>query len=193
MNDRFSAFVFRTRGLYMFVALAISMVIKFYSGGTTTPPLLVAGLIIMAVVQAFRMYAASYLWGRQAVAKVEADFLCTAGPYAHIRNPLYLGNFLIGTGLCVAINEWYTYALFMVSYVFVYSVVIPYEERFLQERFGDVYAEYKAQTGRLIPRLRGYEGGRQVVPNYKAGVLGEIHVPIFLAIFSLTIYLLFVR
>jgi len=193
LNDRFSAFVFRTRGLYMFIALAVSMVIKFHLGGTTDLPSFIVGVTTMAMVQAFRMYAASFLWGRQAVAEVEADFLCTSGPYAHMRNPLYLGNFLIGLGLCIAINEWYSYALFIVSYAFVYSIVIPYEERFLQERFGDVYFEYKAQTGRLIPRPKGYESGKRVIPNYKAGVLGEIHVPIFLATISLIIYLLFVR
>jgi len=193
MKNKFSAFVFRTGGLYMFIALAVSIVIKFYLDGTTTLPFFIVGLIIMIVVQASRMYAASFLWGRQAVTKIEADFLCTAGPYAHIRNPLYLGNFLIGIGICIAINEWYAYALFIIGYAFVYSIVIPYEERFLHERFGDVYVEYKAHTGRLMPRLKGYKGGIKVIPNYKAGILGEIHVPVFLAIISLIIYLLFVR
>jgi len=193
MNNKFAAFVFRTRGLYMFIALAVSLVVKFNLGGTTTLPLLIVGLIIMAVVQTFRMYAASFLWGRQAVGEVEADFLCTAGPYARIRNPLYLGNFFIGTGLCIAISEWYAFALFIVSYVLVYSIVIPYEERFLREKFGEAYVEYKAHTGRLLPRLKGYKGGMKVAPNYKAGILGEIHVPIFLAIISISIYFLFVR
>ena len=177
----------------MFIALAFSILIKFYLGGSTTLLFFTVGLVIMAVVQAFRMYAASFLWGRQAVGKVEADFLCTVGPYAHIRNPLYFGNFLIGLGLCIAINEWYAFALFIVSYAFVYSIVIPYEEKFLQERFADAYAEYKARTGRLVPRLRGYERGGKVIPDYRAGVLGEAHVPIILWVISLVIYLLFVR
>lgn len=193
MNNRFAEVVFRTRGLYMFIALVVSMVIKLQLGGTTTLSFLIIGMAIMVTVQAFRMYVASFLWGRQAVSKVEADFLCTSGPYAHVRNPLYLGNYLIGLSLCIAINEWYAYALFLVSYVFVYSIVIPYEERFLQERFGNAYKEYKSHTGLLLPRLKGYDGGEKVIPNYKAGVLGEIHVPIFLALISLSIYLLFVR
>jgi len=193
MNDRFSRFVFRTRGLYMFVALAVSMGIKYFLGGTTTLPLLILGLFVLAVVQAFRMYSASFLWGRQAVAQVEADFLCTSGPYAYVRNPLYMGNFLIGIGLSIAINEWYAYVLFMISYVAVYSIVIPYEERFLEEKFRDVYREYKAHTGRLLPKLKGYKGSVNVTPNYRAGVLGEIHVPIILAIFLFVIFLLFVK
>lgn len=193
MNGSLAAFVYRTRGLYMFIALAVSIVVKFYLGGTTSLPAFVTGLLIMVMIQALKVYAASYLWGRQAVAKPEADFLCTVGPYKYVRNPLYLGNLLIGMGMCIAINEWYAYALFVVSYAIVYSIVIPYEERFLHDRFGDVYAEYEARTGRLIPRLKGYQGGRKVIPNYRAGILGEIHVPIFLAVISLTIFLSFVR
>ena len=193
MNDKFSGCVFRTRGLYMFIALAISIEIKFHFRGTTTLPLLILGLFILTLVQAFRMYSASYLWGRQAVARVEADFLCTSGPYAYFRNPLYFGNFLIGIGLCIAINEWYAYALFIISYAIVYSIVIPYEERFLKEKFGDAYVEYKAHTGRLLPKLKSYKGNVSIIPNYKAGILGEIHVPIILAIFLVVIHLLFVK
>lgn len=153
---------------------------------------LLVGLVIVVIVQTFRMYSASYLWGRQAVGKIEAEFLCTAGPYAYIRNPLYLGNFFIGIGLCIAINEWYAYAFFITSYAFVYSIVIPYEEKFLQEKFGATYAEYKTQTGRLLPRFKGYKSEEKVTPNYKAGILGEIHVPIILAIIFVSIYLLYV-
>jgi len=193
MNNKFAAFVYRTRGIYMFIALVVSIVFKFYLNGTTPLSFFIVGVITMVVVQTLRMYSASYLWGKQAVTKPAADFLCTSGPYAYIRNPLYLGNFIIGIGICIAINEWYAYLLFTISYVFVYSIVIPYEERFLQEMFGDVYLEYKAQTGRLIPRLKGYKCDVKVIPNYKAGVLGEIHVPIILAIISIVIYVLFVK
>jgi len=69
MNDKFSPFVFKTRGLYMFVALAISILIKFYLGGTTTLIFLTGGLIIMVLVQALRMYSASYLWADKLLLK----------------------------------------------------------------------------------------------------------------------------
>lgn len=192
-DDRFAAFVFRTRGIYMFIALAVSMVLRASSHGTTPRLLFILSLGIAGLVQAFRMYAAGYLWGRQAVTKPSADFLCTSGPYAHVRNPMYLGNLLIGLALCIAINVWYAYALFVSSYVVVYSIVIPYEERFLQDKYGHEYISYKAQTGRLLPRLKAYTGGTEVVPNYKAGILGELHVPVFLAVFSVVLYLLLVK
>lgn len=177
----------------MFIAIAISMVIKFYLGGTTSLPFLVLGLCLITVVQAFRMYAASFLWGRQAVKEVEADFLCTSGPYAYVRNPLYLGNFFIGLGLSIEINEWYAYFMFIISYILVYSIVIPHEEKFLERKFGEAYIEYRTRTGRLIPKLKRYTSSNVVIPDYRAGILGEIHVPILLAIISFSIYVLFVR
>ncbi|MBI3360086.1 MAG: isoprenylcysteine carboxylmethyltransferase family protein [Chloroflexi bacterium] len=193
MANRFQAFLFRTRGIYLFVSLIGSMALKGYLGGTTPRLFFVVGIFWVSLVQAFRVYAAAYLWGRQAVTTVGADFLCTNGPYAHLRNPFYLGNFLIGIGICLMINVWYAYVLFGASYAFVYSVVIPYEEQFLEEKFGKAYADYKAATPRLIPRLTAYRGGGNVIPDYRAGILGELHVPIFLIIVISIAYALFAR
>ncbi len=177
----------------MFIAIAVSMAIKFYSGRSTTLPFFITAITLAVATQVFRVYVASYLWGRQAVAQPEAEFLATVGPYAYVRNPMYLGNFLIGLSLCLAINEWYTYALFILSYIFVYSLVIPYEERYLEEKFGEIYREYQSQTRRLIPKMNTFKDGSRVIPDYKAGILGELHVPIMLAVIFVTIYLLFVR
>ncbi len=185
--------MYRTRGMYMFIAIAIAMVIKFYSEGITPLPFFIAGVIVAVITQIFRVYVASFLWGRQAVSQPEAEFLATVGPYAYVRNPMYLGNFIIGLSLCLAINEWYAYLLFTLSYIFVYLLVIPYEEKYLEEKFGKKYAEYKASTKRLVPKLGRCKEGTNVIPDYKAGILGEIHVPVFLATFFITIYLLFVR
>ncbi len=177
----------------MLIAISISMAIKFYSGGITTLSFFIAGVFLAAITQIFRVYVASYLWGRQAVTQPEAEFLSTVGPYAYVRNPMYLGNLLIGLALCLAISEWYAYAFFILSYIFIYSLVIPYEEEYLQNRFGERYMDYRAHTGRLIPRLDNYKNGSKVIPDYKAGIMGEIHVPIFLAVFFILIYILFVR
>jgi protein-S-isoprenylcysteine O-methyltransferase Ste14 len=177
----------------MFIALAVASVIKLDAGGTTPLSLFVASVAIALIAQTYRVWAATYLWGKQAVTAIQADFLCTDGPYAYVRNPFYLGNLIIGLSLAMAINEWYAYILFVVSYAFVYVTVIPYEEQFLQDKFGETYADYKAHTGRLIPKLHRYKKSREVIPDYRAGFWGEIHVPIILAIFFAVVYRWFVR
>lgn len=193
MNERTQKLIFRTRGVYMFIALATAATIKIVSGGTTPFSLFATGVAIAAIAQVYRIWVAAYLGGKQAVAEVQADSLCTSGPYAYVRNPLYIGNFLIGIGLAMAINEWYAYALFALSYLFVYLAVIPYEENFLDRKFGAVYADYKAHTGRLIPKLPGYKKGRKTKPDYWAGFWGEVHVPIILAVLFAIAYWRFVR
>lgn len=192
MKEKLQKFVFRTRGIWMLVAISVAVGIKIANGGKTPLSVFIAGLIIIATAQMFRVYAASHLWGRQAVTRPEADFLCTCGPYAYLRHPFYLGNFFIGIGLCIVINEWYAYILFIFSYVFVYSIVIPYEEKYLVKKFGKRYLEYKFKTGRFVPKLKGYKSDAKVVPNYKAGIMGEIHVPIILVLILWIIYKLFV-
>ena len=43
--------------------------------------------------------------------------------------------------------------VFIVAFVLVYCfLIIPYEENFLEEKFGDEYLKYKAKTGSLVPR-----------------------------------------
>jgi len=184
--------IFRTRGLYMLIALGTAVARKHHFHESTSILLFVIGIAVIVLAQIFRVWAAAYLWGRQAVQEVEADFLCTSGPYAYIRNPFYLGNLFIGLGVCLMINEWYAYILFLISYVFVYSIVIPYEEDFLEEKFGEGYMKYKNQTHRLMPNFRPYRGNLKILPDWKAGILGEIHAPVLLAIISLIIYILFV-
>lgn len=179
--------------MYLLLALTASIILKFHSRARTSWPLLLAGMILALGAQAFRMYAASYLWGKQAVTEVRADFLCTSGPYAYMRNPLYLGNLIIGLSASIAINEWYAYVLFSLSWAFVYSIVIPYEERFLLAKWGDAYKEYIAHAGRLKPSLKVYKGKKEITPDYRAGILGEIHAPVVLIILFAVIYLLFLR
>ncbi len=193
MRDKLPPFIFRTRGIYILLAFAVSIVLKYQTHQTTALSLFLIGLIIAFASQTFRMFAASFLWGTQAVTEVGADFLCTSGPYADTRNPLYLGNLIIGIGVSIALNEWYAYLLFAVSWVFVYSIVIPYEERFLQEKFGNAYKEYVGYTGRVKPKPRPYKSNTQIIPDYRAGILGEIHAPVVLAILFGVIFILFVR
>ncbi len=49
VNSDLSALVFRTRGLYIFIALMVSVALKFWSHGTTSASLFIAGVVIIVV------------------------------------------------------------------------------------------------------------------------------------------------
>ncbi|MBN1384324.1 MAG: isoprenylcysteine carboxylmethyltransferase family protein [Elusimicrobia bacterium] len=193
MNNEFSKFIFATRRYYRISALVIAAGLKFYLDGVTSLSFFVTGIIFVIIGQSLRTYSAGHLLGRHTVTKIEADFLCTSGPYAYIRNPLYLGNLIVSMGVTIALNEWYIYMILVIKYIFLYTVIIPYEERFLQSKFGDAYSEYKSSTGSFIPKLKGYKGADQKKPDYKAGFLSEVSLNIFLFIVFLFFYMVFVK
>lgn len=75
------------------------------------------------------------------------------GPYARTRNPMFLGLVLIQLGVVVAVNA--AWALIAVPTLVIYLRygVISREERFLEERLGDEYTNYKRRVPRWIPQV----------------------------------------
>jgi protein-S-isoprenylcysteine O-methyltransferase Ste14 len=78
--------------------------------------------------------------------------LTQSGPYAHTRNPLYLGSMLIAAGFAVALLSWPVALLLAAGFLAIYVPVIASEERFLRATFPE-FEEYCRLVPRLIPRL----------------------------------------
>ncbi len=79
------------------------------------------------------------------------DRLATTGPYAHTRNPLYFGSFLIAAGFAIAVH-WALLLLVIAFFVLVYAPNIERERRHISERFGEQYDAYAANVPAFIPR-----------------------------------------
>jgi protein-S-isoprenylcysteine O-methyltransferase Ste14 len=90
------------------------------------------------------------------------EALATSGPYAHTRNPLYLGSLLIGIGFAVAARSWWVGIVLVVMFFAIYLPVIRDEEVFLRGRFPE-FDEYARRVPRMLPRIApsrsGGEGG----------------------------------
>lgn len=100
-------------------------------------PLAAAGLLL-------RAWAAGHL--------AKNTTLATGGPYAHLRNPLYVGTLLVAAGFVVAARRVELAALFAVVFGLVYLPVIELEEQHLRKLFPD-YAAYAERVPILWPRL----------------------------------------
>lgn len=86
--------------------------------------------------------------------------LTTSGPYALVRNPLYLGSLIAAAGLAAAARSPLVAVLFAVYFVLLYLPAIQLEEQHLRELFPE-YEGYAAEVPALIPRLRRKpDGGR---------------------------------
>lgn len=78
--------------------------------------------------------------------------LTQTGPYAHTRNPLYLGSMLIAFGFALALLSWPVAVLLAAGFLVIYVPVIASEERFLRSTFPD-FEDYCRRVPRLLPRL----------------------------------------
>ena len=105
---------------------------------------LVWSLFLVAPGLWLRSYASGYV-------RKNAE-LATSGPYAHTRNPLYLGSMLIAFGFAGAARSIPLLVSLAVLFFAIYLPVIRSEEQYLRQHFADFDA-YAAHVPRLIPRL----------------------------------------
>jgi protein-S-isoprenylcysteine O-methyltransferase Ste14 len=78
--------------------------------------------------------------------------LVTYGVFAWVRNPLYVGNFLIWMGFVVISGVLWFLPVSVVIFAIEYSLIVRYEEGVLESIFDGEYLAYKRSTPRWIPR-----------------------------------------
>lgn len=79
--------------------------------------------------------------------------LVKTGPYAVIRNPMYFGTFIIGSGVVVMLLELWFFFLFAAIFFMIYIPQMKKEEKVLLEKFGQEYKEYCKSTPKYFPRF----------------------------------------
>ncbi|NOZ03799.1 MAG: isoprenylcysteine carboxylmethyltransferase family protein [FCB group bacterium] len=120
-------------------------------------PYLWIGLVFLIAGESIRVAAVRYAGGVTRTTNVGAPSLCTAGPYAHTRNPLYIGNMLMYTGIVLiagAPNIWLMLAVTWAFFLTQYALIVALEEETLEKLFGEEYRVYRKNVPALIPRLK---------------------------------------
>lgn len=112
---------------------------------------LAVGLPVSLVGLAIRSWAAGHLEKNTA--------LTDSGPYAWVRNPLYIGTLLVAAGLVVAARRWELGALAAAFFALIYLPVVELEEQYLRELF-PAFPEYAGRVPKLIPRPPSRPGGK---------------------------------
>ena len=117
---------------------------------------IVWSLLLVLPGLALRSYASGYV-------KKNSE-LTQTGPYAHTRNPLYLGSMLMAAGFAVALMSWPFALTLLVGFIVIYVPVIASEEKFLRRTFPD-FEDYCRRVPRILPRL---------TPGRPAGVTAPV-------------------
>lgn len=111
-------------------------------------------LALAAAGAALRVWGIRVLGKRARVHTAGANALQTAGPYARVRNPLYLANgaITVGAGLLAA-GPWGAAAA-LAGVALVYGLAVRHEEAALTDLFRNDYVAYAARVPRWLPLLR---------------------------------------
>jgi len=137
----------RFRKLRLYFAWAFTIVLAIYAKSTDRGFWIAVPVVVIG--EAIRMWSHGYLR--------KARELATNGPYAYVRNPLYIGNYLIGLGFCLIIWHPILGLVFTLGFFLVYWVTVRGEEQRLAFNFGDAYGDYLKNVPRFFPRLVPYK------------------------------------
>ena len=110
---------------------------------------IVAGTAIASVGIVIRALASGHV-------KKDRELTMT-GPYAYVRNPLYLGSIVIGIGFAMAARDLWIGVVLVLYFLLVYVPVIRGEQNFLRGQFPG-YDDYTRRVPSLVPRSLWFSG-----------------------------------
>ena len=120
------------------------------------------GFVLLAIGETIRIWAVRYAGGRTRTTKVGAPSICSSGPFAYVRNPLYLGNMINFSGIVLIAggsNIWLILFITLLFFLIQYLLIVSLEQETLNKKFGEEYLIYCKNVPALFPRLTPWKGG----------------------------------
>lgn len=158
----FAAFAFKNRGLLLALPAAVLAIC-----GRPTAASIALGVPLAVAGELVRCWAVGYSGVTTRHDVVTAPELVTAGPYGHVRNPLYLGNLVTAAGFAIAFTGGNSHpARFALiagalgAMTALYAIIVPHEEAFLRSQFGTEFEDYVARVPRVVPQPEPYSPAR---------------------------------
>lgn len=149
MKKRLKINGFIMAGATLVIAFFPRFFLQVYSGGIREEILEALGFALILLGQIIRVSARGY----KAEHSWDSQVLIQGGPYQVVRNPMYLGIFLIGLGVVLVIFRWWAVIVFVAVFIIRYILLIYKEEKKLYAMFPQAYPEYCRGVPRLFPAL----------------------------------------
>lgn len=153
-DDDIRKVVFKYRS---YTPIPFLVVMVFFAEPTITS--LVCGFLIAALGEGVRFWGVSIAGSEtRTTGTVGGTYLITNGPFAYVRNPLYVGNMLLYAGVGVMSMALFPWLLIVavVWFYIQYTLIVSKEEEYLSERFGNDFEHYCQRVSRFLPRLSAY-------------------------------------
>jgi len=156
---------------------------------------LMIGFIIAVVGEFVRFWGVSWAGSEtRTTGGVGGTYLVISGPFAYVRNPLYVGNILMYFGLGIMSMALFPYLQIVAITFFIiqYNFIVKEEEGFLEKKFGNNYQKYLQNVPRFFPRVTKFKDNSIPQPNYKisAGLKSETRT---LQAFAAIVFLILIK
>jgi len=156
------AWLFRYRSyLPVPLALILLLVRRGESDGAALP---VLGAIAVAAGQVLRLWAVRHIGTISRTRTTRYGPLMTAGPYAVVRNPLYVGNWLLWTGFAVWSRLLWMLPVAWLVFFFQYRAIARWEAGFIRSKYPETYDDYARQVRSWMPRWPSRQALAAVAP-----------------------------
>jgi protein-S-isoprenylcysteine O-methyltransferase Ste14 len=121
--------------------------------GPRPAPVLWTGIALVVLGQAVRLWAVHHIGVISRTRSERLGPLISTGPFAHVRNPLYLGNLALWLGFTLGAGLLWLAPIVLLVLGVEYHAIVRWEEGLLRSRLGTSYVEYLARVPRWLPSL----------------------------------------
>ncbi|HEX7140280.1 MAG TPA: isoprenylcysteine carboxylmethyltransferase family protein [Vicinamibacterales bacterium] len=135
------------------IPLALALFLLRVGRATFPWTLVFGGVVLTLGGEALRLAAVRRIGVISRTRSDRLGPLVMGGPFAYIRNPLYVGNVFIWTGFALTAGLPWLALLFGILLWLEYHAIVQWEENLLESRYGDDYNTYRAAVPRWLPRL----------------------------------------
>ena len=153
---------------------------------------LIIGFIIALIGELIRFWGVSWTGSEtRTTGTVGGTFLIINGPFAYVRNPLYVGNILLYLGLGIMSFAWFPYLqiVAIIFFLIQYYLIVSEEEKYLRERFKEEYKTYCENVPPFLPRLAPYKNSTVIQPPFNAAAGLRSETRSLQAFFGITLLL----
>jgi protein-S-isoprenylcysteine O-methyltransferase Ste14 len=146
------------------------MIVLLFSA--TTPRSATVGTILIMLGTLARIYTVAFLAEDSSDGHLH-DQLITSGPFALVRNPLYISNLIITLGVAFYSGAIVVGILVLGFFVFQYHCISRYEEQTLLAKFGDEYQRYMERVPAWVPLRVPVSDDFPIPPSFSAAFIAE--------------------
>jgi protein-S-isoprenylcysteine O-methyltransferase Ste14 len=143
------------------VPLALILVLV-RKGAVEAPWVLVMGPLLVGIGEGLRLWAVRHIGTISRTRTTRYGPLITTGPYAMMRNPLYVGNWFLWTGFAVWSGLLWMLPIAWIVFALQYRAIANWEAAFIRGIYGPAYDDYARDVSAWIPRWPGRPGAGPV-------------------------------